>query len=191
VGQIHAQFGFSLLQDTKSSAVKRSYLYLDTCTTNNYIINQAYLTGVHTVDRSLCLQTNGGSTSTNKRGYLGSILMWWGDTGIANVISLKALEEKCRALGGHLKYHSKDEGGVFIADLGNGTVIPFKRCPETDFPFINLDEHCGKDGIIMLLQSVRKNFEGFSKKEVQRAIHARDAQAMMGYPSKQTLKTER
>ena len=72
-GEINAQFGYSLLQ--KNNTAKTNYLYLDTCTTNNYMCNPAYLTGVHSTDKSLLLQTNAGSTSTNKQGYLGSTLM--------------------------------------------------------------------------------------------------------------------
>lgn len=186
-GQIHAQFGVGLFQ--QNNIIKRNYLYLDTATTDDFCCNDAYLTGVHTAPKSLRLSTNSGSTSTNKQGYMGSLKMWLGNTGIANVISLKSLEKLCHKKGGHLSYRSNQDGGSFVADLGEGTVITFQRCPETDFPYIDLDEH-SENGAVMLLQSVNKNMEGYTKREVERAIHARDTQAMMGYVSEQDLKTE-
>ena len=67
---IHTQFGYSALQ---GNMVKRNYLYLDTCTTDDYIPNRAYLSDVHVSDKGLRLQTNAGSTVTNKRGFLGSV----------------------------------------------------------------------------------------------------------------------
>ena len=93
-GAINAQFGYTLLQ--KNNTVRTNYLYLDTCTTNNFMCNSAYLKDVHTAGKSLRLQTNAGSTSTDKQGYLGSTLMWLGRTGFANVITLRCLEELCR-----------------------------------------------------------------------------------------------
>ena len=59
--------------------------------------------------------------------------------------------------------------------------MTFRRCPVTNFPFIDLDEQ--DDQAIMLLQSVSKNMEGFTKKAVQRAVQAYDAQAAMAHAS--------
>jgi len=156
LAEVNAQFGYSVLQ---SNLVKKNFLYLDTCTTNNYMCNRAYLKDVHTADTSLRLHTNAGSTTTDKQGYLGSLLMWLGQSGFANVISLNALEELCRKKGGNLSYHSKAKEGSFIANLGDGRVVTFHRCPDTDFPCIDLDDHMD-DGVVMLLQSVSKNMEG-------------------------------
>ena len=89
--------------------------------------------------------------------------MWLGQTGMVNVISVAALEELCRERGVNLSYHSEKTGGAFVANLGNGEVVTFKRCPHSDFPFIDLDHHCGDDGAVMLLQSVSKNMEGYTK----------------------------
>ena len=46
-------------------------------------------------------------------------------------------------------------------------------------PFIDLRQH--KEGFA-LVQTIRKNFEGFTKKQIEKAILAREAQAMMGHP---------
>ena len=105
---------------------------------------------------------------------------------------LKTLEElcSCRKRGGKLSYDSKNAEGAFVANFGDGKVVTFKRCVHSDFPYINLDEHFDEDGAVMLLQSVQKNMEGYTKQEVVRAIHARDAQAEMAYVSEAGLKIE-
>ena len=116
--------------------------------------------------------------------------MWLGQSGFANVISIGTLEELCRRNGGNVNYNGEVTGGAFIADLGNGTVVTFTRCPDTDFPFINLDEQCNEDGAVMLLQTVQTNMEGYTKKEVTRAVHARDAQTTMACINEGDLKAE-
>ncbi len=47
-------------------------------------------------------------------------------------------------------------------------------------PYINAHED--KEGLSML-QTVKKNFKGFIKKQVEKAILAWNTQAMMTYPS--------
>ena len=136
--------------------------------------NPSYLTGVHKSSKALRLHTNAGSSTTDKKGYLGSTPFWLRQ-GCANVIKIKTLEEPCHKNNGSLFYHSRRDKGSFIAHLGGDKIVTFRRCPDTDFPFIDLDEQ--DDQAIMLLQSVSKNMEGFTNKEVQRAIQAYDAQA--------------
>lgn len=75
--------------------------------------------------------------------------------GIANVVSLRSLEEKYR-----VSYDSLKDGGAFIVHTDEGDVI-FKRCPDTSFPYLDLDDVTGGDRGAMLLQSMgsgeRKN----------------------------------
>ena len=183
---IYSQFGYSALQ---GNIVKKNFLYLDTCTTDDYVPNRAYLTRVRTSAKGLRLQTNAGSTVIHKRGFLGSLKVWHGENEGANVMSLRTLEELCRKKGGKLSYDSEKSEGGFVADFGNNKIVTFKRCPESDFPYIDLDEHF-EDGAVMLLQSVHENMEGYTKQEVQRAINTRDTQAEMAYVSDADLKTE-
>ena len=89
-----------------------------------------------------------------------------------------------------MTYISEAADGAFIANLGDGRVVTFKRCPDTDFTYIDLDDHRDDDKAVMLLQSVSKNMEGYSKKEVVRAVNARNAQASMEYVAEGGLKTE-
>ena len=96
--------------------------------------------------------------------------------GIANMVSLRTLEAKFR-----VTYDSEQEGGAFICHTKDGTVI-FRRCPTTGFPFIDLGKSKSKAAAI-LVQTVRQNFEGFTREEVERAILARKMQSRSGHPS--------
>jgi hypothetical protein len=102
--------------------------------------------------------------------------------GIANVISLKSLEEKYR-----VTYDSKSSGGCFVVHTSNGP-IEFKRCPDTSFPYIDLDDVSHGDKGAMLVQTVRGNYEGFTKREVEKAREVRTLQGRLGHISDTELK---
>ena len=167
----------------KSAGLKKTYLYLDTCTTDDQCVNGDYLSDIHEAAKSLTMHTNAGSSSTKMKGYLGSHLFWYDRMGIANVISLRSLERKY-----HVRYDSKVKGGAFIASTPEGDIV-FARCPETGFPYLDLDDQ-DNDGAIMLVQTVRQNFEGYTRQEVERAIEARNLQNNTGHPSETAYKAE-
>ena len=63
-------------------------------------------------------------------------------------------------------------------------------------PYINLanpdkhiiyNESATKDGMVMV-ETVRNNYEGFTKEQVMRAAEVRDAMAMMAHPSEEKFK---
>ena len=121
--------------EVRTGGLKKSYLYLDTCTTNDQLVDATYLTKVHKAVKSLTLHTNAGSSHTRMQGYLGSHLFWYDQMGIASVISLRSLEAKY-----HVKYDSKIRGGAFIAHTPKGEIV-FSRCPDTGFLYLDLDDH--------------------------------------------------
>jgi len=124
---------------TSTATIKMNYLYLDTCSTDDFMCNPVYLTGVHKSNESLRLHTNAVNTTTDKKGYLGSTLFWLGQ-GSASVVKIKTLEELCHKNGESLSYHSRRDERAFIADSGGDYVVIFHKCHDIDFPFINLDE---------------------------------------------------
>eukprot|EP00956_Cyclotella_meneghiniana_P000563 scaffold626_cov49-Cyclotella_meneghiniana.AAC.1 len=136
----------TLKQCIRSGGLRRNYLYLDTCTTNNQVVNPAYLTDIHQAESPLHLHTNAGTSVSRQQGSLGDLLFWLDPMGIANVISLRSLEEKHK-----VTYDSELHGGAFVVHTDEGNVI-FRRCSETGFPYIDLDEP--GDEAAMLVQSV-------------------------------------
>ena len=134
-GNILIQHGAMISQvksDPRTGGLHRNYLYLDTCSTINQMVNQAYLSGVHVAKEPLRLHTNAGTSVSAKQGYLGSTLFWFDRVGIANVVSLKCLEARH-----HVSYDSPKDGGASVVYTKNGDVI-FKRCPEMGFPSLTL-----------------------------------------------------
>lgn len=69
--QLKDQAGDMLTQGDKG-VLCRNYSYLDSCTTNNQIVNPSYLTGIKLCDKPLKPQTNIGTSISNRQGYLGS-----------------------------------------------------------------------------------------------------------------------
>ena len=63
-----------LLQQTSSGGLKKHCLYIDTCSTEDQMVDHTYMTGVHKVKKPLNLHTNAGTSTTNHQGYLGSHL---------------------------------------------------------------------------------------------------------------------
>ena len=167
---------------TKTGGLVRTRLYLDTCTTDDQMANPAYLTGVHKADKPLRLHTNAGTSISRLQGYLGSHKFWIDPQGIANVISLRSLEKKYR-----VTYDSAVAGGAFVVHTDRGE-IRFVRCPDSGFPYVDLDDHT-VDVAAMLVQSVRGNYEGFTRREIEKAKAARELQGQIGHPSDQDFKT--
>eukprot|EP00804_Cyclotella_cryptica_P025530 CCRYP_012008-RA/>CCRYP_012008-RA protein AED:0.36 eAED:0.36 QI:0/-1/0/1/-1/1/1/0/251 len=142
-----------------------------------------YLKDVHTVKDPLTLYTNARKSETNKEGYLGGTAFWLDENGIANVISLKMLEHKF-----HVTYDSDKDGGAFLCCTDKGTDV-FERYPTTRFPYFDLSKD-NTGAAAMLVQSIRQNFEGYTREEVERAILSRKMQGREGHPSKAAFKRE-
>ncbi|KAL7474050.1 hypothetical protein ACHAW6_000048 [Cyclotella cf. meneghiniana] len=100
-GDLLIQHGAMISQvksDPRTGGLRRNYLYLDTCSTINQMVNQAYLSGVHATKEPLRLHTNAGTSISAKQGYLGSTLFWFDHMGITNVVSLKCLRQDIMCL---------------------------------------------------------------------------------------------
>ena len=65
-----------MLQQTSvaNSMLNHNYLYVDTCTSDDQMVNPTVLSKIHKVAKPLKLHTNAGSASINKKGYLGNTL---------------------------------------------------------------------------------------------------------------------
>lgn len=97
---------------------------------------------------------------------MGNTAFWLNEKGIANVISLKTQEKKF-----HMMYSSNVQGRAFVCKTPEGEIV-FERCPMTSFPYIDLDQHKSK-AAAMLVQTIRQNLEGYTHKEVELAILAK------------------
>ena len=123
LGVMFFQDGVILLNDAKQEirmgGLRQNRLYLDTCTTSELMANRAFLTKIFRSDKALTLHTNAGSTSTNWKGFLGSIEFWLDNNAMASVVSHCTLERKFPKVS----YCSNERGGTFIVTTDSGEVV--------------------------------------------------------------------
>ena len=126
---------------------------------------------VSTVLRGNC---NTGVTSTNVKGYYGLWEFWLNKTGIANLLSTPQLEKA----GYVVDYNTKRNR---VVTTPSGKEIIFKKdtgiCD--GMPYIYMREH---QEAFAMVETVCQHFEGFTQKQVEDAILARDEQASWHTP---------
>ena len=76
-----------------------------------------------------------------------------------------------------------DRDWVVTSPQGKRTVFKRDTGVCRRMPYIDLREH-GKEGLAMIA-TVRKNFEGFTPKEIERAIGSCVLRRRMGHPSEE------
>jgi hypothetical protein len=148
------------------------------------------------------MNCNAGAISTNKRGTYGSLKVWYLPDDIANIISMHELEGMYRIIydswQGYYVVHTpkgevrfyKDKQGLPYLDLEESSeaavmLLQQGQDPRTD----TTGKEPEHEEAVALVQTVRGNYEGYTKCEVLKAKEARRAQAMMGNPSKKDYKT--
>jgi hypothetical protein len=169
--------------------------YLDGCSTVMAFKNDKYMKGVKKVREGIKINCNAGLVMSNLKGNYGRLKVWYVPKGTANIFSMHKLERLYR-----ITYNSWD--GYYVVHTPRGEVKFHKD--KQGLPYINLvelDEEAAvlliqmmeqqdkenKDGTkkeVMLVQTVRGSYEGFTEREVIKAQEARVAQAMLGNPSK-------
>ena len=155
-----------------------NHLYIDTCASYASTPYRSLLEDVHEVQRGLVGHSNCGSTTMNEVGNLGKIEgMWVNEGGIANIVPLEMISKIWR-----ITYDSAGgmNAGHFVIHTDQGNIVVRKN--SKGMPFIDLD---GVDGEMALdfVQTIRGNYDGFTRREVEEARAAREAQGMMGHPT--------
>jgi hypothetical protein len=67
-------------------------------------------------------------------------------------------------------YDSKKHKRGSMCTSPKGMLI-FEQCPKADFPYIDLDDHC-KDIVVIVGQTVRKSFKGFTQYKMKWVVLA-------------------
>ena len=145
------------------------------------------------------INCNAGAVTTNEMGSYGRLNVWYIPNGIANIFSMHELEKHYRITydswegfyevhtpRGIVKFH-KDEQGLPFIDLDGSSQDAAKMLVQLG-QHVTMAQTKGTDEHTMLVETVRGNFEGFTKNKVLRAKQARRAQAMMGNPSEKDYK---
>ncbi len=160
--------------------------------------NDKYLKGVKKVREGIKINCNAGSVMSNLKGNYGRLKVWYVPEGIANIFSMHKLERLyC------ITYNSWD--GYYVVHTPRGEVTFHKD--KQGLPYINLDESDEEAAVLLiqmmeqqdkenkdstkkevtLVQTVHGNYKGFTKREVIKMQEVREAQAMLGNPSKKNF----
>ncbi len=151
-----------------------------------------------TLTNGIKINCNAGAVTTKQMESYGNLKVWYLPEGIANIFLMHELEKLYRitydSWMGHYMVHTPKGAVNFYMD-------------EQGLPYIDLDGP-GEEATIMLLervqgkrskaageliktalvQTVRGNYEGYTKKEILKANEARRAQGMIGNPSEKDYK---
>ena len=150
---------------------------------------------LHCEAKGVKINCNAGAISTNKRGQYGNLKVWYLPDGIANIISMHKLESLYRIIydswvGYYVVHTPKGEVRFYKFEQG----LPYQDLEESsEHRTLLLMQHEGRacndeSEAVSLVQTVRGNYEGYTKHEVLKAKEVRRAQAMLGNPSKADYK---
>ena len=130
--------------------------YLDSCLTINAFKNPEYLSNIRKSDRPLRVNCNEGAVVADDVGTFGTLQVHNTPVGLANIFSMPELEKKYP-----ITYDSWE--GYYIVHNERGEVQFYKD--EQGLPFIDLTKSNG-NVVTMHVQTVCKNYKGYTKKEV-------------------------
>ncbi len=157
--------------------------------------NKKFLENLRQVKGGIKINCNAGVVTTDVKGEFGGLSVWYLPDGIVNIFSMHELEKLYR-----ITYNSWE--GFYVVHTPRGEVHFHKD--EQGLPYIDLAKSCHEATRMLMqlaemtvsdddkttqvgssfVQTVRKNYEGYTKQEVLRAKEACQGQALLGNPSK-------
>jgi hypothetical protein len=180
-------------QHKAKGVVNKNYLLLDNQTTVNQIANPDLLTNIRKSQKPIVVHFNVGKTKTDFKGKLGDMMVHHNPKSIANVLSLHSVKQKHQ-----VTYDSWDRDGVVVVHTPKG-VVEFKPS-EKGLHYIDVskegdsvhhmlvsietdDETTSSDEQFVMANTVRGNFEGYTKHDIKKVQEARRLQGMIGNPT--------
>lgn len=157
--------------------LNKDHLSLDTCATFSQVLHESFLSEVQTSSTGLMAYCNAGTSIMHKFGYMGKLKVWVNPKGLANILSFHELERHYE-----ITYGSKATKGAFIVHTEKRNIV-FKK-NEIGLPYI--DTSVAQEALC-LINTVRDNYKGFTKKEIARAKQAREALAKVGNPTERNF----
>jgi len=164
------------VQKKEGGVVDRNWVLPDSQSTIDRVSNPAMLTDIRKAKIPSKIHCNARSTCSVLEGNFGSITVKHSPYGIANVLLLNGAQQRHRVM-----YDSKDRGGVFQVHTNEG-IVEFK--PSARGLHYHDVSNASSNIELMLVNTVRENFEGYSRHEVEKAKEARRIQGMIANPPK-------
>jgi hypothetical protein len=162
-------------QHKERGVVNENWVLLDSQSTVDQIANPAFLSNIRKAKKPATVHCNAGSTYSSLKGEFGTLTVKHNPRSIANVLSLHQAKDRHR-----VTYHSWDCGGVFQVHTQDG-IVEFKPC-ERGLHYLDVSDDESNIGL-MLVNTVRGNLEGYTRKEIERAREARRIQGMIANPT--------
>jgi hypothetical protein len=160
--------------------VNRNYILLDNQSTVNQFANPSHLANITKAKNPITIYCNNGWLYTNLEGDLGGMTVYHNPYRIANVLFLEKTKAKHR-----VTYDSWDHDGVFKVHTKEGIV----QCKPSEkglhYPNTSKDDSTFK---CMLVNTVRDNFEGHTKHNIDKAKEAQRLQRMVETPTDKEFK---
>jgi hypothetical protein len=157
-----------------------NHLYIDTCATYASTPHAHFLDNLKKQGSYLRGHTNAGSAIMTHAGAMGDLKkVWLNEGGVASVVPLKLLKQiqpvsyhSARGMNpGHFIIHSR-EGDIVCCNNSRG------------MPYLNLEELDAEVALCLIqdtIDTVRTNFEGYTKHEIEEAKQACETQGMVGH----------
>ena len=188
--------GTSLVQrePEERNIIPRSWILLDTCSTHCVGCNKDLIHDIRkcTKDEVLCIETNGGSLIYEHVGIcsLAPVKMFYNPNSIANVLSLSMVAD---IPGVKIVMDSEAERSIKVI-FGDETNLVFKECKDGLYFFDTntartnptnapVNDYSSYNLLNSHINSIENNKKIFSKKQVQKAIEARQMQRILCWPS--------
>jgi hypothetical protein len=184
-----AQDRVVLAQDSSLPAhrpISSDLLLLDNQSTVHLFSQPEHVSNIRPATNPIKVHCNKGTMDTTQEADFGDTTVYFDARGIANVLSLYQLGQKFK-----VTYDSTDRGGVFKVLTPVGVVefkptqkglhiLNLKHNPNAAFILVNdADVAYGKSWV----PTVRQNYKGFTKCQVQQATHACRIMGMIGAPT--------
>ena len=148
-------------------------LLIESHSTFDIFKDKGFLKNIHMVMKPCKIKCDSETILVDKKGFFGSIPVWYHPNGVANIMSCKTLKKLHQ-----VTYYNSDGNGAFKVHTLKG-VNEFK-------PYENglhyLDLKYGEPPEITFVQ-LRENYQDFTKKEIEGGIKAREMQVMLSHPS--------
>jgi hypothetical protein len=163
------------VQKKEGGVIKKNWVLLNSQSTVNQVSNPALLSNIIRAKNPSIIHCNAGSTSSILEGEFGSVMVKHSPHGIANVLLLNKVKQCHR-----VTYGSHDRDGVFQVHTEEG-IVEFKPSNRGLHYHDVSDENSNIE--MMLMNTVRGNFEGYTCHDIERAKEARRIQGMIANPT--------
>jgi hypothetical protein len=162
-------------QKKKGGVVNKNWLLLNSQSTANQVANPVLVTNIRKAKNSVTIHCNAGSTYSVLEGEFGNVTVKHNLHSIANVLSLYKAKQHHQ-----VTYDSEDREGVFQVHTDEGIVV-FKPSAR-GFNYHNVSD-TESNIELMLVNTVRGNFDGYTHQKVKRAREVQRIQGMIANPS--------